>query len=233
MKKIKNFSEFLNEGFFDSPVLRKLGSIFTEPNNTSTAANQVSSDTATSNMVSADLTQTVRDPSIPAGKSITIGDSLVPYVAKGAGISEGPKAKDIKNSGKDGLWFGGIGVGSLLTFSKDYKNIDNSIRNVVISIGTNGIFARSTKTIKDLMGRLKVLFPNAKILVVRGSYGNKLVAYPALQTVNQSTVDAFYSDFTANGATVIPTPVGNVKDPHGHLPVYKIIGEEIKTRLKE
>jgi len=230
MKKIKNFSEFLNEGFFNSPVLGKLGSIFTGVNNPSyiTPETQVSPD-----VVSTDSTQTLRDPSTPAGKSITIGDSLVPYVAKGAGISEGPKAKDIKNSGKDGLWFGGIAVGSLLTFSKDYKNIDNSIRNVVISIGTNGIFARNTKTIKDLMGRLKVLFPNAKILVVRGSYGNKLVAYPALQTVKQSTVDDFYSDFTANGATVIPTPIGNVKDPHGHLPVYKIIGEEIKTRLKE
>jgi len=28
MKKIKNFSQFLNEGFFDNPVLGKLGSIF-------------------------------------------------------------------------------------------------------------------------------------------------------------------------------------------------------------
>ena len=146
MKKIKNFSEFLNEGFFNSPVLGKLGSIFTGVNNPSyiTPETQVSPD-----VVSTDSTQTLRDPSTPAGKSITIGDSLVPYVAKGAGISEGPKAKDIKNSGKDGLWFGGIAVGSLLTFSKDYKNIDNSIRNVVISIGTNGIFARNTKTIKE------------------------------------------------------------------------------------
>lgn len=166
-------------------------------------------------------------------KSIVIGDSLVPYVAKGAGVSEGPKAKDIKNSGKNGLWFGGIAVGSLLTFSKDYKNIDPAVKNVIISIGTNGIFGRSTKTIKELISRLKVLFPNAKILVVRGSYGSKLTAYPALQTVKQSTVDAFYSDFTDNGATVIPTPVGNVIDPHGHLPVYKVIGKEIQQRLQQ
>ena len=169
----------------------------------------------------------------PLPKSITIGDSLVPYVAKGAGISEGPKATDIKNKGKNGLWFGGIAVGSLLNFSKDYKNSDPSVRNVVISIGTNGIFGRSTKTIKSLMERLKELFPNARVLVVKGAYGSKLVAYPALQKVSQSTVDTFYSDFSSNGAIVIPTPVGNVIDAHGHLPVYKIIGEEIKSRLKE
>ena len=224
MKKIKNFSQFLNEGFLDNPVLGKLGSIFSRTKD--------SSYTPQVTPVSTDTTETLRDPLIPAGKSIAIGDSFVPYVAKGAGIDQGPQAKDIKNSRKDGLWFGGIAVGSLLTFSKDYKNIDNSIKNVVISIGSNGIYTRSTKIIKDLMIRLKVLFPNAKILVVKGVYGSKLAGYPKLQTVSQSTVDSFYSDFTANGATVIPTPVGNIPNGHGHLPVYKIIGGEIKTRLK-
>jgi hypothetical protein len=34
MKKIKNFSQFLNEGFFDNPVLGKLGSIFSTGSNT-------------------------------------------------------------------------------------------------------------------------------------------------------------------------------------------------------
>jgi len=34
MKKIKNFSQFLNEGFFDNPVLGKLGSIFSTGFNT-------------------------------------------------------------------------------------------------------------------------------------------------------------------------------------------------------
>lgn len=169
----------------------------------------------------------------PLPNTIVIGDSLVPYVAKGAGVSEGPKAKDIKNSGKNGLWYGGIGIGSLLSFAKDYKNTDSSVKNVVISIGTNGIFSRSTKTVKDLISRLKVIFPNAKILVVKGVYGNKLTAYPALQTVKQSTVDDFYSDFTSNGATVIPTPVGNVTDGHGHLPIYKVIGKEIQQNLKK
>ena len=169
----------------------------------------------------------------PLPNTIVIGDSLVPYVAKGAEVSQGPKAKDIKNSGKNGLWFGGIGIGSLLDFSKDYKNIDSSVKNVVITIGTNGIFTRSTKIVKDLIDRLKILFPNAKILVVKGIYGNKLTAYPSLQNVKQSTVDNFYSDFISNGVTVIPTPVGNVTDGHGHLPIYKTIGKEIQKNLKK
>ena len=230
MKKIKKFKEFINESLLDNSFFSQMGSILSGKNYDGTSTTETPS---TSITTSTETYNPNRDISGALGKSITIGDSLVPYVAKGAGIQQGPKAKDIKNSGKNGLWFGGIAIGSLLTFSKDYKSIDNSIKNVVISIGTNGIYARSTKTIKDLMIRLKVLFPNAKILVVKGCYGSKLVAYPSLQNVKQSTVDSFYSDFTANGATVIPTPVGNVTDAHGHLPVYKIIGEEIKARLKE
>jgi lysophospholipase L1-like esterase len=170
-------------------------------------------------------------PSGPLPNTIVIGDSIVPYVAKAAGIPEGPKAKSATVGG-GGLWFGGIWVGTLLKFAKEYKNIDPSVKNVVISIGTNGIFSRSTKIIKDLLSRLKVIFPNAKVLVVKGAYGSKLTAYPALQRVSQSTVDDFYSDFSDNGAIVMPTPVGNVIDCHGHLPIYKTIAKEIQKNLK-
>ena len=172
-------------------------------------------------------------PSGPLPKSIVIGDSYTPYVAKGAEISQGPKAADINSAGNNGLWFGGIAVGRLLKFAEAYKGVDTSVKNVVITIGTNGIYGRSTSTIKKLISRLNKIFPNAKILVVKGSYGSKLVNYPQLQTVKQSTVDDFYSDFSANGATVIPTPVGNVTDGHGHLPVYKVIGKEIQQRLQQ
>ena len=159
------------------------------------------------------------------GKSIVIGDSLVPYVAKGAGIEQGPKE----------LWLGGIPVQNLLAFANAYKTVDRSVKNVVISIGTNGIYTRSTSTITQLVARLHVLFPNAKLLVVKGTYGDKIPCiskgYCALGTVKQSTVDAYYSDFSANGVTVIPTAVGNVKDAHGHLPVYQTIGREIKANM--
>ena len=155
------------------------------------------------------------------GKSIVIGDSLVPYVAKGAGIEQGPKE----------LWKGGIAVGTLLSYANSYKTADRSVKNVVISIGTNGIFSRSTNTITQLVARLHVLFPNAKLLVVRGTYGSKISWSKPLMNVSQKTVDAYYSDFSANGAKVLPTAVGNVPDAHGHLPVYQTIGREIKANM--
>ena len=184
-------------------------------------------------IVSTNTTQSFRDPSTPAGKSIVIGDSYTPYVAAGAGIAEGPKAAKIDNPGNNGLWYGGIAVGRLLEFANAYKGVDGSVKNVVISMGTNGIYGRSTGIVTKLVARLHTIFPNAKLLVVKGSYGDKLKDYPKLQTVKQSTVDAYYSDFATNGVTVIPTPVGNVKDGHGPLPIYKVIGKEIKERLKE
>jgi hypothetical protein len=69
------------------------------------------------------------------------------------------------------------------------------------------------------------------LLVVKGTYGSKILWSNPLINVSQKTVDAFYSDFAANGVTVIPTPVGNQADAHGHYPVYKIIGNEIRSRL--
>jgi GH24 family phage-related lysozyme (muramidase) len=167
----------------------------------------------------------------PLGKSIAIGDSLVPYVATGAGIVPGPKAASTSNPGNNGLWYGGIAIGSLLAFANAYKGVDASVKNVVITIGTNGIFSRSTSVIKQLVSRLHVIFPNAKLLVVKGTYGSKIIWSKPLINVSQKTVDAFYSDFAANGVTVIPTPIGNLSDAHGNYPVYKTIGSEIRSRL--
>lgn len=227
MKKIKNFSEFLNEGFFDSPVLGKLGSIFTGANDiTYTPTNQVSPDTTTTNTVSPDLTQPVRDPSIPAGKSIVIGDSLSPNIAK---CSKGDLISN--TGGSSSLWKGGIAIGTLLDFVKSYPKTDSTVKNIVISIGTNGIFGRSTDTVNKLVDELKKKFPNAKVLVVKGTYGPKAVWSPALTKVSQTTVDNYYSDFTKKGVYVVPTAIGNQTDAHSYTDIYKIIGKEIDANL--
>lgn len=227
MKKIKNFSEFLNEGFFDSPVLGKLGSIFTGANDiTHTPKNQVSSDPISSNVVSPGVTQPVRNPSMPAGKSIVIGDSLSPNVAKCS------KADLISNTGgSSSLWKSGIAIGTLLDYVKSYGKTDSSIKNVVISIGTNGIFKRSTDTVNKLVDELNKKFPNAKVLVVKGTYGPKAAWSPALTRVSQTTVDNYYSDFTKKGVYVVPTAIGNQTDAHSYTDIYKIIGKEIDANL--
>lgn len=159
--------------------------------------------------------------------SIVIGDSLSPNVATSSNA-------DLISStaGPSSLWKGGITVDGLLRFVESYSKIDSDVKNVVISIGTNGIFSRSTKTVDSLVSELKKKFPNAKLLVVKGTYGPKADWSTALTTVSQSTVDNFYSDFKKNGVTVIPTAIGNQKDAHNYTDIYKTIGKEINANLK-
>jgi hypothetical protein len=218
MKKIKNFSEFLNEGFFDNPVLGKLGSIFsgTKDSSYSTSATPVSTD----------ATQTLRDPLIPAGKSIVIGDSLSPNLAKCS------KADLISSTGEaSSLWKSGIAIAALLGFVKSYPKTDSTIKNVVISIGTNGIFARSTDTVNKLVDELNKKFPSAKLLVVKGTYGPKATWSPSLTKVSQATVDNYYSDFTKKGVYVVPTAIGNQTNAHSYTDIYTTIGKEIDENL--
>jgi lysophospholipase L1-like esterase len=167
-----------------------------------------------------------RDPSNPPGKSIVIGDSLSPNIAKCS------KADLINNTaGPSSLWEGGIAIGTLLDYVKSYGKIDPSIENVVISIGTNGIFARSTDTVNKLIAELKKKFPKAKILVVKGTYGPKATWSPALTKVSQATVDNYYSDFSSKGVFVVPTAIGNQKDAHAYTDIYTTIGKEIDANL--
>jgi hypothetical protein len=223
MKKIKNFSQFLNEGFFDNPVLGKLGSMFTGTNDSS-YGNQVTP--VSTDIVSTEETPVLRDPLIPAGKSIVIGDSLSPNIAK---CSE---ADLISNTGgTSSLWKGGIAIGTLLSFVKSYGKTDSTVKNVVISIGTNGIFGRSTDTVNKLVDELKKKFPNAKLLVVKGIYGPKATWSAPLTKVSQTTVDNYYSDFTKKGVYVVPTAIGNQTDAHSYTDIYKIIGKEIDANL--
>ena len=218
MKKIKNFSQFLNEEFFDNPVLGKLGSILsgTKDSSYSTPASQAS----------ADLTSPLRDPLMPPGKSIVIGDSLSPNLAKCS------KADLISSTGgASSLWEGGIAIAVLLGFVKSYTKTDSTIKNVVISIGTNGIFARSTDTVNKLVDELKKKFPSAKLLVVKGTYGPKATWSASLTKVSQSTVDNYYSDFTKKGVHVVPTAIGNQTNAHNYTDIYTTIGKEIDANL--
>jgi hypothetical protein len=218
MKKIKNFSQFLNEGFFDNPVLGKLGSIFsgTKDSSYSTPASQASTD----------LTSPLRDPLIPPGKSIVIGDSLSPNLAKCS------KADLISSTGgASSLWEGGIAIAVLLGFVKSYPKTDSTVKNFFISIGTNGIFARSTDTVNKLVDELNKKFPSAKLLVVKGTYGPKATWSESLTKVSQATVDNYYSDFTKKGVYVVPTAIGNQTNAHSYTDIYTTIGKEIDANL--
>lgn len=155
------------------------------------------------------------------GKSIAIGDSLTPNVARAAGIQAA-----------SGLWKSGITIEGLLNnHVKQYAGSDPAVKNVVICIGTNGIFKTSANTVNELVKQLRAKFPNAKLLVVKGTYGPAATWSKPLTTVDQKTVNTYYSYFANNGVTVIPTAIGNQKDAHAYTDIYNVIGNEIKARL--
>jgi GH24 family phage-related lysozyme (muramidase) len=157
------------------------------------------------------------------GKSIAIGDSLTPNVAKSAGITAAT-----------GLWKSGITVEQLLNdHVKRYTGVDPEVKNIVICIGTNGIYKTSPNTVTELVKQLRSKFPNAKLLVVKGTYGPKATwaRGGALVKVSQQTVDTYYSYFAKNGVTIIPTAIGNQTDAHAYTDIYNTIGKEIRARL--
>jgi muramidase (phage lysozyme) len=157
----------------------------------------------------------------PLGKSIAIGDSLTPNVARSAGITAAP-----------GLWKSGITVEQLLNnHVKPYTTKDPAVKNVVICIGTNGIYRTSSNTVTELVKQLRAKFPNAKLFVVKGTYGPKATWSKPLTTVDSKTVATYYSYFANNGVTIIPTAIGNQKDAHAYTDIYNTIGSEIRSRL--
>jgi hypothetical protein len=52
-----------------------------------------------------------------------------------------------------------------------------------------------------------------------------------ISKVFKSQVDNYYQKFKDEGANVLKTAIGSVKDPHGNLPIYKEIGKEIDNLL--
>jgi hypothetical protein len=158
-------------------------------------------------------------------KNIIIGDSITPHLAKvgGTGFSSGPKALNATDYSGVGLWFGGIGLGGLQKMADAYKTVHPKVKNVVITIGTNGY--GGTGGVSTLATNLKRIFPNAKLFVCQGAYGPKWksTGAPSLAKYTDKYIDTFYSAFTNAGITVVPYPIKdtvlNVHSPS--VPVYK------------
>ena len=153
-------------------------------------------------------------------KNIIIGDSQVPYIDMNT-----EKASRISTKGsEESLWLGGVGLSWLKNAVKKYKT-DNTVKNVIISIGTNGGF-NTNEDISDLFDNLEKTFPKANFYVVQGSWG-----WGGNKNVTQSEVDRYYRVFKNQGATIIEPAIGKVSDPHNNLPVYKEIGKKIDSKI--
>lgn len=153
-------------------------------------------------------------------ENIVIGDSQTPHIAR-----QTNKADLISDTpGERSLWQGSKRLSWLLNAVSNYP-IDKKVKNVIISIGTNGGFNKGDN-IAGLVSELEGTFPNAKIFVVKGSWGWGGVAKKTEKDVNE-----YYDIFSNLGVEVIPTPIGNI-EPHGNRPVYRIIGSEIDSMIK-
>ena len=152
-------------------------------------------------------------------KGIIIGDSQTPYIAKRT-----TKASLLgKEGGEQNLWKGGMGL-AWLKGAVDKFPVTNDIGHVVINIGTNGGF-NPKDNIEGLISSLKAKFPNARLYTVQGSWG-----WGGNANVTNDRVKRYYDRF-AKETIIINPPIGVVKDPHGHLPVYVEIGKSIDKAI--
>ena len=172
-----------------------------------------------------------KDGAFNGARTIVIGDSITTHLAKAAGFSPGPKALGISDYSGVGLWFGGLGLSGLQKMAAAYKTVHLDVKNVVITIGTNGY--GGTSGVSGLAKNLKRIFPNAKLFVCQGAYGpGWLISdYPNLGKITDKTVTAFYNAFAAAGITVVPYPIRDtVKNVHTpSVPVYKKWGSYINA----
>ena len=97
------------------------------------------------------------------------------------------------------------------------------VKNIAISIGTNGGF-NSNDDVKGLVSILKEKFPKAKLFAVKGSWG-----WGSNKNITDKEVDAYYTKFTDNRVRVIEPAIGK-NEPHQDLPVYSVIGKKLDTQ---
>ena len=153
-------------------------------------------------------------------KNIIIGDSQSPYVDWGSLnfnlIST--------TGGQSSLWLGGKTLSWLLEAVKVYPG-DSTVTNIAICIGTNGGFNKNDK-ISELVNECKVKFPNSKLYVIQGSWG-----WGGVSNKTETQVRDYYKKFAELGVVVVEPPIGKI-EPHGRKPIYKTIGTNLDSLVK-
>ena len=154
-------------------------------------------------------------------KNILTGDSQTPFVAKWS-----TKSCLLNKKGSEtALWKGGMGLNWLKKSISNYPK-DSTIQSVTFCIGTNGRFSLSDD-IKGLVEITKEKFPNAKLFVIKGSWG-----WGGNINVVESTVNIYYSKFSELGVVVVNPPIGKCSEPHNpNLPQYKEIAKNLDSLL--
>lgn len=163
-----------------------------------------------------------KDESSLVPEHIIIGDSQTPYVD----MNTSKASRLSTTGGKSALWLGGMGVPWLINALNDYPKVEKNVKTVVTVIGTNGNFGKVfNDDIPELFSSIKEKFPNAKILVVQGSWG-----WGGLKNTTEEQVRNYYKKFKNEGGIIIEPPIGNV-EPHSNLPIYEKIGKAIDGKI--
>jgi hypothetical protein len=93
----------------------------------------------------------------------------------------------------------------------------------VLCIGTNNNFR--TGNIKELFKSLRRTFPNAKIYVIKGSWG-----WGGNKIVTKERVNNYYKIYEQEGGIILEPAIGK-HEPHQNLSVYKTIGKKLDSIL--
>lgn len=118
----------------------------------------------------------------------------------------------------------GIGVPQLIAKIKNYP-IQPNVLSLTICIGVNDGYI--DKGISQLMIVVKRTFPNARIYIIKGSWG-----WGQVKTITKDKFNNYYKKFEDLGAHIIQTPIG-YGDPHKNKKVYKTIMSELEWKLKQ
>jgi hypothetical protein len=153
-------------------------------------------------------------------KNYIIGDSQTPFIDRNS-----TKASRVaEESGEAALWKGGMGLSWLKGAVEKYP-VSSDVNSIIINIGTNGGFS-ANDDVNGLVSAVKTKFPNAKLFAVQGSWG-----WGGNKNITTEKVAQYYDRFNTLGVKIIEPPIGSVNDPHGNLPVYAQIGQQIDNLL--
>jgi hypothetical protein len=158
-------------------------------------------------------------------QNIIIGDSLTPLIAKNSIDVDilGPVGSEAN------LWKSGVNTEWLKKAVAKFPTTQ-SIKNVVIKIGTNSGFS-IRDDVRGLFIELRRAFPAAKFFVVQGSWG-----WGNNKNVTAAKVKAYYELFSKEGATVIEPPVGyspTSAKAHSETQAIREIGKNLDLAIQE
>jgi len=158
------------------------------------------------------------EPKKSGPKNIIIGDSQCAWIAK-----KSSKFNLMSEKGSMGsLWSPGKGLSWLKNAVESHRG-SSEIKNIAISIGTNGGFNKNDD-VKGLVSLLREKFPNAKLFVVQGSWG-----WGSNKNITEKEVNEYYSMFSSQRVKVINPPIGK-NEPHQNLPSYSSIGKNLDNQ---